>query len=134
RQAQGSGREGCPQACGERRQAIVNIIHLNSNAEAWRKLHASIFSVGSAGVDIETTHLEPHLGRIRLVQFSVDGETAYILDMIKADVFERCWVSDIVSDVKVVKIAHNAKFEIAWFTRHVLPETGARARMWFCTE
>ena len=60
------------------------------------------------GIDIETTSLNPHTGRLRLVQVS-DGDRTFVVDAFKVDPRP---LLEAVSDKDWV--AHNAAFELAW--------------------
>lgn len=91
----------------------------------------------AVGVDTETTGLNPHSDRLRLVQLSDSAEQAYIIDL-----FDKVWrregallpLVELFSNDSIVKVAHNAKFEIKWLTRHMLQAHGERCRTWFCTQ
>src|SRR5687767_8131756 len=123
----------------------MRIVKLNRNPEGWSELRSALDVYGVVGLDIETTGLpgkgqegalEPHTARIRLVQFACDQDTAYILDMFDATQEDRERVAGIVCDEFLVKVCHNAKFEIAHITRNLLSVVTqpARCAMFFCTE
>jgi ribonuclease D len=69
----------------------------------------------SVGIDIETTSLEPHEGRIRLAQIGA-GDRAVVLDCFAFDVWESLHAA--IAGLNVSWIAHNAEFEQSWLARH----------------
>jgi DNA polymerase I-like protein with 3'-5' exonuclease and polymerase domains len=85
---------------------------------------------GPIGVDIETTDLEPWHGKISTVQLS-DGERTFVLDWFVFGGIQ--FIADglryILEDPKILKVAHNAKFEIKWFMYHL----GAEPESFFDT-
>lgn len=65
------------------------------------------------GVDIETTSLEPHNGRIRLIQLTTKPKFSYIIDLNYIEIEQI--KPELKNLFKGKKIAHNAKFEAKWF-------------------
>ena len=65
------------------------------------------------GVDLETTSLDPHLGRIRLIQIATSPTQVYIFDLFKVEgdkLADR--LTALFQNTK--KVAHNALFETKW--------------------
>lgn len=102
----------------------------NEIAEACQHLSASPV----IGYDVETTDLDPMLGRLRLVQLS-DGKTTYILDL---DPFNKKGSTRTAPELQplrdlltgpVTKVIHNAKFDCKW-TSYCL---GVEITNLFCT-
>jgi DNA polymerase-1 len=92
------------------------------------ELDASIAELSQhavVGFDTETTSLDPYSGRMRLMQFSVPGGTAHIIDL---DCFTNgdgaqseslAPLRQLLAAPRPVKVAHNAKFDAKW-TKHQL--------------
>lgn len=74
------------------------------------------------GFDTETTELDPYKGSLRLVQLST-GRSTYVFDM--RPFGEAKASSDLkplrglLGDKAVVKVAHNAKFDMKWVRHHL---------------
>lgn len=62
------------------------------------------------GLDIETTGLDPHVDKVRLVQIATSKDYAYIINMNKVKSLDKLKV--IFNAKKPVKIIHNAIFEL----------------------
>ncbi len=80
---------------------------------------------GFVGFDSETTELDPLLGELRLVQLS-DGKKTLIVDLRKfaengglRDATGLEPLRKLLSDERVVKVAHNAKFDAKWVRHHL---------------
>lgn len=80
------------------------------------------------GIDIETTALEPWDGEISTIQLS-DGETHHVIDVLAIGIEHMGVIRDLVDDASILKIAHNAKFEMKWFMYHL----GAEPESFFDT-
>jgi DNA polymerase I-like protein with 3'-5' exonuclease and polymerase domains len=99
-------------------------------------------------VDTETTALDPIDGRLRLVQFCFEAEDeliAWVVDTWKFTAKELGDLAAVFWDPEIVKVAHNAKFEIKWITTNIIQPWIAQAdpnevgsdsvcRSFFCTE
>ncbi|MEZ5307462.1 MAG: DNA polymerase [Pyrinomonadaceae bacterium] len=82
------------------------------------------------GFDTETTELDPHEGRLRLVQFS-GGDRTFVIDLAAFEGFgslteisELEPLRKLLAAKKPVKIAHNAKFDAKWIEHHLACELG----------
>ena len=78
---------------------------------------------GRLGFDTETTELDPHKGRLRLVQLS-DGRNTYVFDVFKFGDDARAAAGLaplrlLLEDASVAKVAHNAKFDLKWVRHHL---------------
>jgi DNA polymerase I-like protein with 3'-5' exonuclease and polymerase domains len=71
------------------------------------------------GFDMETTAKEPWDGKISLIQMS-DGETTVIVDVLAVGTGGALdGIRDLVESKAILKIAHNAKFEMKWLMYHL---------------
>lgn len=77
------------------------------------------------GIDLETSSLDPYTGRLLSIAFS-DGETTWIL----LDIHGFEGAKQVLLDPAVVKIAHNAKFDLKWI-KHKL---GIEVVNFYCTQ
>ncbi len=73
------------------------------------KIAEEISSCKVIGVDIETTGLDPHLDKVRLLQIASSNNFVYIIDMYKVN--DLVALKDVFISNKPVKIMHNAIFE-----------------------
>lgn len=78
------------------------------------------------GFDTETTELDPYKGKLRLVQIS-SGRTTYVFDLFAfgdpktAEGLEP--LRGLLADASILKVAHNAKFDLKWIRHHLGCET-----------
>lgn len=116
---------------------------IQNKAEFDRHFPAFIFGESRFGIDIETMTLRPDFprdaldplkGRIRLIQVSNERDETIVIDML--DFYRRGKIADelkqlveLIDNPKILKIAHNAKFEIGWFIIHL----GAEPQSFFDT-
>ncbi|MER3429952.1 MAG: hypothetical protein C4324_02715 [Blastocatellia bacterium] len=74
------------------------------------------------GFDTETTELDPYRGNLRLVQLS-SGRKTYVFDLQRSNDMRRSLdlepLRSLLSDKSIVKIAHNAKFDLKWIKHHL---------------
>lgn len=72
--------------------------------------------------DIETTGLIPKQGQIRLIQIYLHPtSTVYILDLWDKNEYTDIWLEVLLeklADPTVIKIWHNALFDVGWFWHH----------------
>jgi DNA polymerase-1 len=88
-------------------------VRLVTTEDAARPVIATLMSQPAIGMDFETTGLDPHSNRVRLVQLSTP-ETTYVLDTnyVPLDVLEPLVTGG------PIKIAHNASFEAQFLWHH----------------
>ncbi len=111
----------------------IHVHHITRTRDAQPMIEKLLQMRSPIGLDIETTPLpahvgrsdaglDPHLSRIRLVQFYGGGETAYVVDLdrIDLDILAPLWTQSMV--------AHNAVFEL----KHLL-KAGAVPKRLGCT-
>ena len=80
----------------------------------YKKLETAIdifLSVKVLAIDTETTGLDPHINRLRLIQIAMEGNPTYILDCYKILPKGSDLLKKIFNTVSI-KIFHNAKFDI----------------------
>ena len=63
------------------------------------------------GVDSETTGLDPHIDRLRLIQLAVSGKPVLVIDIFRANDEDLETLSEILASDSV-KVFQNAKFDI----------------------
>ena len=93
-----------------------------TDAAALKKACEELKREQHVGFDTETTELDPYRGNLRLVQLST-GRSTYVVDIKKfgdgrgnADLTP---LRSLLSDATVIKIAHNAKFDMKWVRHHL---------------
>lgn len=67
-------------------------------------------------VDTETTGLDPHKHKLRLVQFAIANNRTYIVDCFKCDIT----LLQPLLKSKSIKVFHNGKFDLQFFIKHGL--------------
>ncbi len=90
---------------------------LVKDEETLRKACETLSSSEFLGFDTETTALDPFEGEIRLVQLS-NGKDTKVVDLkeYKGDLQP---LLDVLTNPKITKIAHNAKFDAKWVKHHL---------------
>lgn len=82
-----------------------------TNGEDFRKALSSLRGSKVVGLDLETTSLSPHEGKIRLIQISNESGI-YIFDLFRlGDISE---LIRFLGSEDVVKVGHNLRFDQAW--------------------
>src|SRR5215510_9020390 len=76
------------------------------------------------GFDTETTGLDPHTSKLRLIQIATP-RTGFIFDCFRLSRDQLKQVLDILAAPSPVKIAHNAKFDAKFLMRHCGARLGA---------
>lgn len=96
--------------------------HYVTDADGVRRAVEELRRETQLGFDTETTELDPYKGVLRLVQLST-GRNTYVFDVRP---FGNTRASeglaplrDLLSDAEIVKIAHNAKFDMKWVRHHL---------------
>jgi DNA polymerase I-like protein with 3'-5' exonuclease and polymerase domains len=69
------------------------------------------------GFDTETTGLDPHTSKLRLIQLAAP-QASYVIDCFRFTVEQLKPVLDLLASPSPVKIAHNAKFDAKFLLRH----------------
>jgi DNA polymerase I len=98
---------------------------LIKDAESLRRACEGLSREKALGFDTETTELDPRRGELRLVQFST-GKEAKIIDLrgfsggsgLNSDPSLQP-LRTLLEDPKVVKVAHNARFDAKWVRFHL---------------
>jgi DNA polymerase-1 len=119
---------------------------LVSDAAGLKKACDELRNVRTLGFDVETTDLDPYRGNLRLVQLS-DGRNTKVVDLRafagghwsvvggeKGEISETAKalranpdlepLRELLSNPKITKIAHNAKFDTKWVRHHLGCEVG----------
>jgi DNA polymerase I-like protein with 3'-5' exonuclease and polymerase domains len=69
------------------------------------------------GFDTETTGLDPHTAKLRLIQLATP-QSSFIIDCFRCAPDQLKPVLDLLASPRPVKIAHNAKFDAKFLMRH----------------
>lgn len=77
----------------------------------------SLRAEAAIGLDTETTGLDPHTKRLRLLQLAAPHE-AYIFDCFQLSPEALRPILDLLASDRPIKIAHNAKFDAKFLMRH----------------
>ncbi len=91
--------------------------HLINRAEDLSSAMADLRSAPLIGFDIETTGLDPHTSRPRLLQLAT-AEAAYLIDLFHFPVDALGPILDVLAAPEPIKIAHNAKFDAKFILKH----------------
>jgi DNA polymerase I len=101
---------------------------LIKDAETLRKACEELENYEILGFDVETTSLDPHEGKLRLVQLATAHNKAQVVD-IKA--FPNAQTNPDLEPLRRIlasktseKVAHNAKFDTKWAKHHLGVEVG----------
>ena len=77
------------------------------------------------GFDTETTGLDPHQARLRLLQLATADES-FIIDLFQFPKEELSPVLQLLAADAPIKIAHNAKFDASFLMKHLQTRLGAK--------
>lgn len=103
------------------RSPSINFQYIN-DPEGFRRACGEILREPYLGFDTETTEIDPYHGNLRLIQLST-GRTTYVFDLLKFTDLKSDPVleplKEILGNEKIVKIAHNAKFDLKWVKHHL---------------
>jgi DNA polymerase I-like protein with 3'-5' exonuclease and polymerase domains len=69
------------------------------------------------GLDTETTGLDPHTSKLRLIQIATP-QTSFIIDHFRLPAGSLVPILDLLSAPRPVKVLHNAKFDAKFLLRH----------------
>jgi DNA polymerase I len=104
---------------------------LVSDADQLKKACEDLRGREYLGFDVETTHLEPHKGKLRLVQLS-DGRNTKVIDLKpfreQGDLRQNPALAplrDLIASGRHTLIAHNAKFDTKWVRHELGVEVGS---------
>lgn len=104
---------------------------LVKDAESLKKACQELQGEPYLGFDVETTELDPYKGELRLVQLS-NGSKTVVIDMRAFGGSEDLGqhpeltpLRELLASEKVVKVAHNAKFDCKWVRHHLGCEVGS---------
>lgn len=95
---------------------------LVTQTEALEKLIAAIANQSVIGVDTETTGLDPMTSRVRLLQIST-GKRNFVVDLFEVDAFANLAFREVFTTSHIIKIFHNAKFDMKMLLYHFGIET-----------
>ncbi|MEO6726977.1 MAG: DNA polymerase [Blastocatellia bacterium] len=70
------------------------------------------------GLDTETTGLDPHTSRLRLLQLA-SPQTSYVIDCFRFATEQLKPLLELIAAEQPVKIAHNAKFDAKFLMKHL---------------
>jgi len=70
------------------------------------------------GLDTETTGLDPHTSKLRLLQLATP-QTSYVVDCFRLSPEQLRPLSDVIAAAAPLKIAHNAKFDAKFLMKHL---------------
>src|SRR5262249_52668927 len=76
------------------------------------------------GLDTETTGLDPHTSKLRLIQLATP-RSSFVIDCFRLSRDQLKPILDILAAPQPLKIAHNAKFEAKFLMRHCGARLGA---------
>ncbi len=94
------------------------------NSEALQSAVTKLSQQFYIGFDTETTGLDPHQARLRLLQLATADES-FIIDLFNFPAEELRPVLDLLAANSPVKIAHNAKFDASFLRHHLHTKLGA---------
>ncbi|MFN2501941.1 MAG: hypothetical protein ABR530_08020, partial [Pyrinomonadaceae bacterium] len=104
---------------------------LVTDGESLKKACDDLKTQPFLGFDVETTHLDPYKGDLRLVQLS-DGKNTKVIDLKpfreKGDLRklpELAPLRDLLASTRQTMVAHNAKFDTKWVRHHLGIEVGS---------
>lgn len=93
-------------------------------------LPAGVSFGASVAIDTETLGLNPHRDRLCLVQLSSGDGTAHLVQLSRDDYAEAPRLKALLTDPKVLKIFHYARFDLAAIERHL----GVMTAPVYCTK
>lgn len=109
----------------------LNKIEIVTTETELRRATDAAFSSRLVGVDIETTGLNPRMGRIRLIQMALPDGTTFVVDAFKFNLDQLLGLAWVMASPEIVKVSHNAKFEVSWLSHHLMaPHSGTDDGEW----
>ena len=91
---------------------------LIASAEELPQIAAELKSQLWIGLDTETTGLDPHTSRLRLLQLATP-RIAYLFDCFQFSPEQLTPLRQVIADPQPIKIAHNAKFDAKFLRKHL---------------
>lgn len=91
---------------------------LITTAENLPQIAAELRAQPVIGLDTETTGLDPHTSKLRLLQLATPDKS-YIFDCFRLQPGEMAPLLEIIAAEQPIKIAHNAKFDWKFLRRHL---------------
>ena len=96
---------------------ITSSFHLISSAADLARALPALEAAPVLGLDLETTGLDPYTSRPRLLQLATT-DTAFIIDLFAVPREALGPVLDLISDDRILKVSHNAKFDAKFLLAH----------------
>jgi DNA polymerase-1 len=93
------------------------IFTLVTKTDGIDKLVEAVSGQPVIGVDTETTGLDPMTSRVRLLQISTDKRN-FVVDLFKVDAFTNAAFRELFTAPQIIKIFHNAKFDMKMLLYH----------------
>jgi DNA polymerase-1 len=93
------------------------IFTLVTKTDGIDKLVEAVSGQPVIGVDTETTGLDPMKSRVRLLQISTDKRN-FVIDLFKVDAFANAAFRELFTAPQLIKIFHNAKFDMKMLLYH----------------
>ncbi len=95
------------------------ITYCDSDDKAFAELNRLIKTGNTFGVDDETVSLDPYTGQLRLVQIADVQNKVGIFDLRYLTHEGKSAIADFLSNPEIVKIFHNAKFDVKFLKIHL---------------
>jgi DNA polymerase I-like protein with 3'-5' exonuclease and polymerase domains len=90
---------------------------LITDAEELAQIASDLRAEQVIGFDTETTGLDPHTSKLRLIQLAT-ARISYVIDCFRFTNQELKPILDLLAAPQPIKIAHNAKFDAKFLLRH----------------
>lgn len=87
-------------------------------ADSLPQIAAELRAQPMIGLDTETTGLDPHTSRLRLLQLATE-QNSYIFDCFRLSREQLAPLLEVIAADQPIKIAHNAKFDWKFLARHL---------------
>ncbi len=91
---------------------------LITNADDLPQIAEDLRAQPAIGLDTETTGLDPHTSKLRLLQLA-SPQTSYVIDCFRFAPEQLKPILELIAAEQPVKIAHNAKFDAKFLMRHL---------------
>jgi DNA polymerase I-like protein with 3'-5' exonuclease and polymerase domains len=91
---------------------------LITNADELPQIAEDLRAQAAIGLDTETTGLDPHTSKLRLLQLATP-QTSYVFDCFRFSPEQLSPLSGVIAAATPIKIAHNAKFDAKYLMRHL---------------